>query len=71
MMKGKKWLMEATYISDDAKKDVLARVERYKQDGYKNVGVRPASYIGEPAPIVTIFHGPGQTILCSVYKENA
>ena len=60
-MRGAKWFNGITYISDEDRRLVLRAVETAKQcvEDPRNVGVRPAAYIGEPHPIVSITHGPG------------
>lgn len=65
-MRGAKWFNGITYISDDDRRKVIRAVEEAKRCcepsgpyGPRSVGVRVASYIGEPHPIVSITYGPG------------
>lgn len=65
-MRGAKWFNAASYFSDDERRAVVRAVETAKQCvdpsgpyGPRSVGVRVASYIGEPHPICSITYGPG------------
>lgn len=62
-MRGAKWFNGASYISDKDRALVIERVRMAKAcpglPDPRTVGVRVASYIGEPHPICIITHGPG------------
>lgn len=66
---GRKWLMNADYLSDADKQKVLASVERCREcfPG-ERVKVRPSAYIGEPASIATVCYGPGERIFEIVHR---
>jgi len=64
-MRGSKWMREATYLTDADRAKIARTVEFAIAAGHESVGVRPASYCGEPAPIAVVTHGPGG---CSIYQ---
>jgi hypothetical protein len=59
--RGKKWLNEANYISEDKRERVIAEVKACReQTGDKTAGVRPAAYIGGSAIAVVTYNGGGR-----------
>jgi hypothetical protein len=75
-MRGAKWANAVTYWSEEDRRKVFQAVETAKRCvepsgpyGPRSIGVRVASYIGEPHPICVITYGPGGSrIYGSVYR---
>jgi hypothetical protein len=56
--RGKKWLNEASYISEDKRKRVIAAVDACReQTGDKTAGVRCPAYIGDATIAIVTYNG--------------
>jgi hypothetical protein len=71
---GQKWMEQASYLTDEERASALAEVELAKDNGWTNVKIRPATYIGEDCrAVITIVgsmpgKGYGEAIHSNVYK---
>jgi hypothetical protein len=65
--RGKKWLNEASYISETDRARVIAAVDSCReQTGDKTAGVRPAAYIGTPSAIAIVTYNGGSRIWSAI-----
>lgn len=70
-IKGAKWFNGASYLTDEDRKAVVAKVvEAMEHFGRRGIGVRPASYTGEPHPIAVVTFAGGSQVYGYVYKQQ-
>lgn len=71
-IKGAKWFNAAEYISEADRQAVFMKVQSAIETmgTSRGVGVRPASYTGEPHPVACVTVDGGAHVYGYVYKQR-
>ncbi len=67
---GRKWLYEASYITDETRAEVEKLVAEARSHGLPRVGVRPGSYLGAHSPLAVVTYNGGGSAYGRVFQAS-